>query len=76
MTDLSPAAQAVIEAFDQHADPYHYDTSGLVAALRTAVDQVVPLYSCNTSATRGQTRLGVRHKLLALADELDKNATH
>jgi hypothetical protein len=77
MTDLSPAARAVLNAAMQHEiNPECYSREIAVAALRAAVDQVVPLYSCNTSATRGQTRLGVRHKLLALADELDNNATH
>lgn len=74
MTDLSPAAQAVYDAYFEWADnPYYYECSGLAAALRAAVDQIVPLYSCNTSATRGQTRLKVRHKLLALADELEQS---
>ena len=73
MTDLSPAAQAVLNTMHRSYD--HEPTRRALAAgvLRAAVDQVVPLYSCNTSATRGQTRLGVRHKLLALADELEQS---
>jgi len=69
MAELSPAAQAVLDAYRSS----HLSINNLAAALRAAVDQVVPLYSCNTSATRGQTRLGVRHKLLALADELKQS---
>jgi hypothetical protein len=39
MTDLSPAAQAVYDAYCQQADnPYYYEHSGLVAALRAAAD--------------------------------------
>ena len=72
MTDLSSAAQAVLIAFnDAPFDEEYGDSYGIAAALRAAVDQVVPLYSCNTSATRGQTRLGIRHKLLAIAAELE-----
>ncbi|MEB3275392.1 MAG: hypothetical protein VKM92_00340 [Cyanobacteriota bacterium] len=41
------------------------------AALRTAIDQVAPLYVCNTTTTRGKTRLGLRTKLLAIAAELE-----
>ena len=73
---LSPAAQAVLDAYWKSPwDPslQHEDRYAIAAALRAAVDQVVPLYSCNTSATRGQTRLEVRHKLLALADELEQS---
>ena len=77
MTDLSPAAQAVMRAAAASYWDEEYEVASpaviAAAALRAAVDQVVPLYSCNTSATRGQTRLGVRHKLLALADELEQS---
>jgi hypothetical protein len=72
MTDLSPATQAVLDAVCANTEP-DCDTQHIIAAaLRAAVDQVIPLYSCNTSATRGKTRLGIRHKLLALADELEQ----
>jgi len=68
MNDLSPAAQAVLIAFnDAPFDEEYGDSYGIAAALRAAVDQVVPLYSCNTSATRGR----IRHKLLAIAAELE-----
>ena len=80
MTNLSPAAQAVLTAF--------LDTPGevpmpmwdygrdLAAALRTAVDQVVPLHIGSSTSTRGQTRLGIRHKLLAIAAELEALDDH
>ena len=45
MTDLSPAAQAVWEAFNQfdHAGMHVDYGIKMAAALRAAVDQVVPL---------------------------------
>jgi hypothetical protein len=40
MADLSPASQAVYDAYCRWADnPYYYERSGLVAALRAAADQ-------------------------------------
>lgn len=42
MTDLSPQAQAVYDAYCKEADnPCYYDRSGLVAALRAAAEHVV-----------------------------------
>ncbi len=65
MTDLSPAAQAVYDAYCEQADnPCYYDRSGLVAALRAAADQVAPL-----STNRRQD--DIRQKLLAIAAELE-----
>ena len=49
MTDLSPAAQAVLDAFlngyicnPGHNVAFESDRNGLAAALRAAADQVVP----------------------------------
>jgi hypothetical protein len=77
MTDLSPAAQAVKDAVialysDQQQIRdwgWRLDAPTVAAALRAAADQVVPLHICGTNATRAQTRLGIRHKLLAIAAE-------
>jgi hypothetical protein len=83
MTDLSPAAQAVYDAYCKEADnPYYYERSGLVAALRAAADQVVPdepaptgmrpagdVYSAR-EIRRGQ-RQKTRSQLLAIAAELE-----
>ena len=66
---LSPAAQAVEDAYF-NADGFGY-RNALAAALRAVADQVVPLHICGTNATRAQTRLGIRHKLLAIAAELE-----
>ena len=72
MTELSPAAIAVWEAFSEEEAGVFVDYGEkLAAALRAAADQVVPLHICGTTATRAQTRLGVRHKLLAIAAELE-----
>ena len=77
MTDLSPAAEAVIDAY--HASlcrfmPHSDRGSGrpmMAAVIRAAIDQVAPLHVCNTTSTRGKPRLGLRTKLLAIAAELD-----
>ena len=77
MTDLSPAAQAVLDAYWKSPwDPslQHEDRYAIAAALRAAADQVVPeetwlgtkepcyAYYCQRSITRRQ--------LLAIAAEL------
>lgn len=71
MTDLSPAAQAVLNAF--RAVPDLRDAPSIAAALRAAADQVVPsdsdeprnylpaLLECQR----------IRAELLAIAAELD-----
>jgi sulfur relay (sulfurtransferase) complex TusBCD TusD component (DsrE family) len=76
MTELSPQAQAVLgAAFSAYwsAEQEAPNDEGMIAAaaLRAAADQVVPLHICGTNATRAQTRLGIRHKLLAIAAELE-----
>jgi hypothetical protein len=53
MTDLSPAAQAVLDAYSKHVSEWlkssktdkpssHYHASGMAAALRAAADEVAP----------------------------------
>ena len=72
MGTLSPAALAIWDAFNEDEAGVFVDYGNkLAAALRAAADQVVPLHICGTNATRAQTRLGTRHKLLAIAAELD-----
>ena len=78
MAELSPAAQAVFYATHKAMAEQQFALSGVpdyrqvaAAALRAAADQVVPLHICGTNATRAQTRLGIRHKLLAIAAELE-----
>ena len=71
MTDLSPAAQAVLDAFlaDWADSPLGQDRRCLAAALRAASDQVVP----TTIDPRLST---VRSDLMRIARELDNNSTH
>ena len=54
MTDLSPAAQAVMDAAYEELDyvPQRHVRWCAAAALRAAADQVVPLHICGTNATR------------------------
>jgi hypothetical protein len=75
MTTLSPAAQAVFDAADG-MEPRQYRGRALAAALRAAVDQVVPdekapkmmhLLDLERLAARQHTRA----RFLAIAAELD-----
>lgn len=74
-TPLSPAADAVLDAYMNNCGwldgPFEKDYRCAAAVLRAAVDQVLPLYACSLSSTRGTTRLGVRQKFLAIAAELE-----
>jgi hypothetical protein len=81
MTDLSPAAQAVLDATQDaywlwdSMCPADAETIA-AAALRAAADQVVPphleteLYDRNPSLTL-QKAVEIRHQLLAIAAELE-----
>jgi hypothetical protein len=68
MTDLSPAAQAVYDAFNRiglHNEPsFETDRKALAAALRAAADQVAPL---STNRRQNDIRFG----LLRIANELE-----
>ena len=66
MTNLSPAAQAVLDAANYVYDRAGTTGHGLAAALRAAADQVVPE---NTGFS--YTRQDIRAALLAIADELE-----
>jgi len=74
MTDLSPAAQTVLDAFlkapmgQSHVDD---DLIAIAAALRAAADQVVPsnaLYARSCCEFVGEQ---CRAQFLAIADELE-----
>ena len=78
MTELSPQAQAVWDAYELvGCDPYEIDPrkAGLSAALRAAANQVVPpavlleYYERNESPVLGKA-IEVRNKLLAIAADL------
>jgi hypothetical protein len=78
MANLSPAAQAVLDACERARDAAldEDDMLGLAAALRAAADQVVSphleteLYDRNPSLTL-QKAVEIRHQLLAIAAELE-----
>ena len=71
MTDLSPAAQAVLKAACIHHGLFNEEVvqrrRSIAAALRAAADQVVP-ESCFESDD------AIRAALLAIAAELEGNA--
>jgi hypothetical protein len=74
MTELSPAAQAVLEGF--RAVPTLMDGPSIAGALRAAADQVVPeeavrLEYEELSLQRLCQRERTRKKLLAIAAELE-----
>jgi hypothetical protein len=75
MSELSPAAQAVLTAFGKH--PIHCDHisnnlmhGSLPAALRAVADQVVPDDGVASSIER-IVENRIRRKLLAIAAELE-----
>ena len=80
MTDFSPAAQAVLDAYMNNCGwldgPLQRDYQCVAAVLRAAADQVVPpcfeteLYDRNPSLTL-QKAVEIRHQLLAIAAELE-----
>ena len=79
MTDLSPAARAVLDAYANEVGmprPYEHERRGLAAALRAAADQVVPesiVYIPTSDGT--MRRVGelwiVRRGVYAIAAELE-----
>jgi hypothetical protein len=87
MTDLSPAAQAVLDAFTEDNSLHdwkhnHYNVDALAAALRAAADQVMPeeprptgMRPCGDTYSareiRRAERMKLREQLLAIAAELE-----
>ena len=69
MTDLTPAAQAVLNAF--RAVPDLRDCPSIAAALRAAADQVVPEFWHEEGDIYAETKHDVRADLLAIAAELE-----
>jgi hypothetical protein len=79
MTELSPAAQAVLDAFlktpgEEPMPGWNYGRD-IAAALRAAADQVVPEdgkeCECFTNEAIRLNRMGVRFALLTIAAELE-----
>jgi hypothetical protein len=80
MTDLSPAAQAVLDAYFTHADLLNREVSHeemLAAAIRAVADQVVPhpgRYPMNEYMEGiRNAKHDVRAKILAIATELENH---
>ena len=69
MTDLSPAAQAALDAF--RSVPDLRDCPSIAAALRAAADQVVPEFWHEEGDIYAETKHDVRADLLAIAAELE-----
>jgi hypothetical protein len=72
MTDLSFAAQTVLDAYRST----HLSINNLAAALRAAADQVVPEHCENYPDTlderyRKTSVFDIRNRILAIAAELD-----
>ena len=76
MTDLSPAADAVLDAYMNNCGwldgPLEKDYRCAAAVLRAAADQVVPV--CSTKSDRGIQRMMIRNDLLIIAAELEKQS--
>ena len=73
---LSPAARAVFEAFNSKFDWVEDGVPGpqfnsIAAALRAAADQVVPVPIKAETPEEHWALLGVKNRLLAIADELE-----
>jgi hypothetical protein len=79
MTELSPQAQAVLDAAYRRMDdnPHNEVEATLAAALRAAADQVVPTemdlppIAPDLGHFRQHERRLTRQRLLAIADELE-----
>jgi hypothetical protein len=72
MTDISPAAQAVLDAAMQYEiNPECYSREIAAAALRAASDQVVPHEYLTGVDAAVEARQLTRLRLLAIAAELE-----
>ena len=72
MTDLSPQAQAIVDAYENTTDKY----DALAAVLRAAADQVVPkdadpVWDTNVDWAKWRALDDVRDKLLSIVKELE-----
>ena len=75
MTDLSPAAKAVLKTAGIHHGLFNEEIvqrrRGIAAALRAAADQVVPEFWHEEGDIYAETKHDVRADLLAIAAELE-----
>jgi hypothetical protein len=82
MTNLSPAAQAILDAYGRETGDidcvwHSSELKGLAAALRAAADEVAPMgYEdiwTDGRMLQYEKQDPVRDKLLAIADELENH---
>jgi hypothetical protein len=82
MTNLSPAAQAVLDAFENASDGEYVEGVWVVnertmlsAALRAVADQVVPEQAEPVGDSHDEARhdqwMRIRYRFLVIADELE-----
>ena len=75
MTDLSPAAQAVLDTYMNNCGwldgPLQKDYQVVAAVLRAVADQVVPEFWHEDDDVYGETMQGIRQQLLAIAVGLE-----
>ena len=80
MTDLSPAARAVLKAACIHHGLFNEEIIQrrrmIAAALRAAADQVVPEFWHEEGDIYAETKHDVRADLLAIAAELEGAGGH
>lgn len=70
MTDLSPAAQAVLDAFNREARPEpHHQREAIAAALRTAAKSIRFDPELGMTAYGGHAQ--AQKQILSIADELE-----
>jgi hypothetical protein len=76
MTDLSPAAQAVLDAWDAKLEPmvtcltHDPEREALAAALRAAADQIESLY-CDGDVEDSPGIVFALRQLMLIANELE-----
>jgi hypothetical protein len=72
MSELSPAARAVFDAYISHwtADPYEISPEALAAALRAAADQIENLY-CDGDVEDSPGIVFALRQLMLIANELE-----
>lgn len=70
MTDkqLSPAAQAIVDAYESTADKY----KALAAVLQSIADKVAPEFWYEEGDIYGETLSDVRSQLLSIVEELEQ----
>lgn len=73
MTNLSPATQAVLDAYEQSSEAYYEERGQLAAALCAVADQVVPLEHEIIDNLWYDKPNPIRDQILAIAKELKES---